>query len=94
MLLVMRRVVGKSMSPKLEAGRVLIASKFVRRLHPGQVVIISEGGTEKVKRIERMQSGMIFVIGDNMKASTDSRHFGWLKRDAVVARVIWPNLSK
>jgi nickel-type superoxide dismutase maturation protease len=92
-LLLVRQVIGKSMSPRLRPGQLLLAVRFVRRLHPGQVVIIQHDGKEKVKRIERIEDNKIFVIGDNLLASTDSRHFGWLKRREIIGRVIWPRVS-
>lgn len=89
-----RRVVGDSMSPKLTAGKLLIATAMFRDLHPGYVVIIAHDGKQKVKRIERMKADKVFVVGDNLPASTDSRHFGWLNYDQIVAVVIWPRLKK
>lgn len=32
----------------------------------------------------------VYVVGDNAQASTDSRSFGWLQPDEVIAKVIWP----
>ena len=82
------------MSPKLNPGQLLLATPVFRRLHPGQVVIIDQDGREKVKRIERINNDGVFVIGDNLHASTDSRHFGWLDHQQIIARVIWPKLAK
>ena len=84
------------MSPKLSPGQLLLATPLFRRLHPGQVVIVDHAGKEKVKRIERIDESKdkLFVIGDNLKASTDSRHFGWIQPDQIIARVIWPKVAK
>jgi nickel-type superoxide dismutase maturation protease len=93
-LLLVRRVVGGSMSPKLRPGQLLLATPLFRRLRPGQVVIINHEGRQKVKRIERIERDKVFVIGDNLNASTDSRHFGWLASRQIIARVVWPKLAK
>lgn len=93
-VVMIRRVVGGSMSPKLRPGQMLLATPLFRRLKPGQVVIIEHNGKQKVKRIERIREDKVFVIGDNLNASTDSRHFGWLEPREVVARVVWPKLAK
>ena len=82
------------MSPKLEAGKLILATQFFQVLHPGQVVIVEHAGKQKVKRIERIEDNKLFVVGDNLQFSTDSRHFGWLEINQIVAKVIWPNLKK
>jgi type IV secretory pathway protease TraF len=47
---------------------------------------------EKIKRIERQQGDLIYLLGDNPGASTDSRDFGWLPAKTIVAKVVWPKL--
>jgi len=91
-LVFIRRVVGKSMAPRLSSGRLVLATPLKRRLKPGQVVILEHHGKEKIKRIERIDpaKGHLFVIGDNLDASSDSRHFGWITQKSVRGRVIWP----
>jgi nickel-type superoxide dismutase maturation protease len=90
--LFIRRVVGKSMAPRLKAGRIVLAVPVRRKLRPGQVVILEHHGKEKIKRIERIDDdkGQLFVIGDNLAASSDSRHFGWITKKSVRGRVFWP----
>lgn len=78
------------MLPSLMPGQVVIGVRRPKRLRPGQIVIISHDGLEKVKRIQGMRSNQVFVQGDNRAKSTDSRSFGWLPAAAVQARVIWP----
>jgi nickel-type superoxide dismutase maturation protease len=92
--LLIRRVKGGSMAPKLRPGQLIIATKLFRKLHPGQVVIVERNHKQLVKRIERIEQDKVFVIGDNLNASIDSRQFGWLDRNEVVAKVFRPNLAK
>lgn len=89
-----RRVVGRSMAPRLHPGKLVFATPLLKRLRPGQVVILEHHGKEKIKRIERIdpESKKLFVIGDNLEASSDSRHFGWIGFKHVRGRVFWPRL--
>lgn len=90
----LRRVVGVSMAPKLRPGQLIMATPLFRRLHPGQVIIFRKNDREQIKRIEQIRDDHVFVIGDNLDASTDSRQFGWVDRGEIVARVFRPNLAK
>ena len=71
------------------AGQIIIATGWVVA-RPLNVVILGHDGLEKVKRIQEIVKGKIFVVGDNLATSTDSRHFGWLTQDVIIATVIWP----
>src|ERR1700756_2911841 len=88
---IVRQVEGQSMAPLLAPGQ-LVVGRFTRDLKPGEVVIVSHDGLEKIKRIERQQGDLIYLLGDNPAASTDSRSFGWVQAQAIVAKVIWPKL--
>ena len=92
--ILIRRVVSSGMAPKLRPGQLVLATRFFRKLHPGQVVIITHDDKELIKRIEEVKDDQVFVVGDNLEASTDSRQFSWLSREAVIGRVFWPNLAK
>jgi len=89
--MLIRRVSGKSMTPALRPGRLILARRNIgKHLKVGDIVIIRHDGLEKIKRIALLRDDEIYVLGDNSQASTDSRHFGWLPLSAVYALVVWP----
>ncbi|HVU59749.1 MAG TPA: S26 family signal peptidase [Candidatus Saccharimonadales bacterium] len=88
-LLVLRRVVGESMLPTLRPEQ-LVVGIGIGAPKDGQVVILAHGGLEKVKRIASINGETAYVLGDNAPASTDSRQFGRVPREQIIARVIWP----
>jgi type IV secretory pathway protease TraF len=44
-----------------------------------------------VKRITKIDNKMFFISGDNLNESTDSRHFGMIKRRDILGKVIYIN---
>lgn len=80
------------MLPVLPAGRLVLATSWMGELKVGQLVIVWHGGLEKIKRLEAVRGDQIFVVGDNPRASVDSRQFGWLPRASIRARIIWPRV--
>ena len=88
--ILMRRVQGHSMLPTLPPGTVVWGMRWTHRLRPGAVIVCTHGDREIIKRIERVEAGGLFVVGDHAIASTDSRHFGLVPKKAVKAVVVWP----
>ena len=82
------------MAPKLHPGQLILATAFFKKLRPGQVVIVERENKQLIKRIERIKEDKVFVVGDNLNASIDSRQFGWLDQSCVIAKVLRPNLAK
>lgn len=90
----MRRVTGDSMLPALTPGAIVVGV-WPRKLSAGDVVIVHHGGLDKIKRAREVRPGELFLEGDNSLHSTDSRSFGWLPTDVLLAKVIWPrNLNR
>lgn len=65
-----------------------MATKRIKQLRPGDIVIFMHDGLEKIKQIQQIQGDKLYVRGLNTLHSTDSRHFGWIDKDAVIARVL------
>jgi nickel-type superoxide dismutase maturation protease len=85
-----RRVQGYSMMPVLPPNTLVLGLKYFRALRINDVIIFYHDGREKMKRIQTIENGNLFVIGDHADASTDSRHFGWISTSTVIAKVVRP----
>jgi Signal peptidase, peptidase S26 len=92
--LFVRRIVGESMVPTLLPRQLLLATGFIRDLTESDLIVILHDNLEKVKRVRQVRADAVFVVGDNLAKSTDSREFGWLPRTVVVGKVIWPRYNK
>lgn len=85
-----RRVAGESMLPTLRSGRLVLGAR-TKKIAQGDVVIILHNGLEKIKRVADIDAeDRLYVLGDNQGQSTDSRAFGWIEAQQVLAKVIWP----
>lgn len=82
-------VTGNSMHPALNPGQDVLSINWFVNPKIGDIVVIKKSGKEMVKRVEKIEGDWVFVIGDNKDESTDSRHFGPIKKDHVVGKVIY-----
>lgn len=89
-LLTIRRVCGESMAPGLLPDTVVIAIGCIGSPRPGDIVLLRHNGIDKIKRVAAAEDGKIYVLGDNVSCSTDSRQYGWLPAATIIAKVIYP----
>jgi len=90
--LMIRKVTGDSMSPALPNGALVWGWKWFNTLKTGNIIIFKHNDKEKIKRLEKIEDSKLHVVGDNRAKSTDSRNFGLIETDSVVAKVIWPRV--
>jgi len=83
------------MAPRLPSGALVVARPIdsQTRLRVGDVVVARRPDRPELKIIKRVAAidagGAIFLAGDNPPASTDSRQFGAVPREHILARVRW-----
>jgi phage repressor protein C with HTH and peptisase S24 domain len=91
---IVRRVHGHSMVPVLPPGTLVWGRTWFWGLKPEDVVVFRRGDKEMLKRVERVDGDELFVVGDHVEASTDSRHFGTISKATVIAKVIYPRTRR
>lgn len=80
--MVIRRVAGRSMLPSLSPGGIIIA--FRTQPRTGDIVIAHQGGREVVKRVKSITDKGVYLVGDNLSESTDSRELGTVPKSAIL----------
>lgn len=83
-------IAGDSMEPTLRAGEWWLVRR-TRKVSVGDIIVVRQPEQEDlltVKRITRREGARWWVEGDNAAHSRDSRHFGPVTEEAVVARLV------
>ena len=78
------------MEPTIHQGeRVLVAKRWLLPITPGSIVILYHPQSSKVllKRVKEIKGKKVFVVGDNMNESTDSRDFGWIEKKNIMGKI-------
>lgn len=80
---------GHSMIPALAPGEYVVARRGVPP-RPGAVVVVRRPERLVVKRVTHLtEDGRVWVQGDNDAVTDDSRTYGPVPMDDVVAEVRW-----
>lgn len=83
------------MRPALKNNDVVLVNKFSYIFNKPKIgdLVVLKRKQYIIKRIAKINpsadGGKFFVLGDNVKASTDSRYFGWIDRKEIIGKVIW-----
>lgn len=93
-MIIVRRVMGVSMEPTLHQGKIVVGLRVFRSLKPGHIVVFKHENKELIKRVSKMSTDGIFVVGDHPEHSIDSRHFGPINRAQVIARLVYPKAAR
>ena len=87
---------GPSMAPTLKDGDVVLARRG-GAARAGDVVVVTwvaRPGQLSIKRAVRPEGDGWFVVGDNERASTDSRELGAAVVHGVIRWRVWPRPRK
>jgi phage repressor protein C with HTH and peptisase S24 domain len=83
-----RRVVGDSMSPRLNGSNLILVIRS-KHYKIGDVVGFKLNDQVLIKRISEINDGLFYALGDNPKNSLDSRKFGWIALDTIVFKLVF-----
>jgi len=89
-------VLGDSMQPTLHPNdRVLVSKRAYLHRTPevGDIIVFTPPGEDPpnvvIKRVAAVGEGVVFVLGDNLPQSEDSRVYGPVPLDRVRGKVVW-----
>ncbi len=77
------------MAPKLKPGDMVLVNKLSTP-GVGDIVVLQNPENKKmflIKKIQKIHDRKYFVLGENAKFSTDSRHFGWVEKKGIIGKV-------
>lgn len=87
------KVQGNSMEPAFKHGSRVLVSRLAYILvdpEADEIVVFKhpKESIHAIKRIKEVSGEGYFVVGDNLEHSTDSRHFGRIKKEHIIGKVI------
>ena len=81
-------VEGTSMEPGIPEGSLVIYNRLVKSYEENDIVIVQMEGTSILKRIDTIEEDRVYLLGDNLSESVDSRTFGWVEMEQIRGKVI------
>jgi phage repressor protein C with HTH and peptisase S24 domain len=81
-------VEGLSMIPTYAPGERLLV-RYGGTYTIDDVVLVQRPDQIDIKRLNKVVEGRFYVIGDNLEVSTDSRHYGPIAPEQIIAKVVW-----
>lgn len=82
------------MEPTLPDGSVVWVNHWAflfQQPKEGDVVVFKTEGKEMLKRVERIESGGLYLLGDNKTDSLDSRKLGLIEGKKIVGKALLKN---
>lgn len=81
-------VAGDSMQPTISDGSIVIFERWEQERKEGDIVIVKMEEGQIIKRIDEIEGNQIYLLGDNLKESVDSRTFGLVNQSQIVGKVV------
>ena len=94
LVLMFLTVSGRSMLPTLTEGDKLTSVRtYLCKLNVGDIVVAKpyDDGCENrlvIKRVAQIEGNYFYLLGDNPDESYDSRNYGWVSKEEIVAKVV------
>lgn len=85
------KISGSSMVPAFFDGDKVLVFHWIylfRKPSVGEIVVAKINNIPVVKRIQKIKQNEYFLIGDNLKESTDSRVYGFVEKKDILGKVI------
>lgn len=83
------KVSGNSMSPALNHGQLVIVGNWLPEKLNQKIIVFNHEGLTKIKRVKSSDKDGVYVVGDNLNHSTDSRHFGTINYSQLTGIVLF-----
>ena len=82
------KVTGHSMIPALAPGELVLVG-YGAKFAVGDIVLAQGDERIDIKRIDRLEGNLVYLVGDNAEVSLDSRQSGPVEKNKVVGKVLY-----